>query len=102
MALTPEAELVAAMILLGQQLEGIEARSKVMGDPEFPDWYQQQGGAHWLASRTGHAIPLMGLFLLRLAARERPTWIEPAEVDLSDPLVGQLLELWQQIKSTRP
>ena len=105
MALTPAAELVAAMIQLGQQLQQlqqIEDRSKVMGDPEFPDWYRQQGGAHWIAAITGYAIPMMALFLLLRAARSRPGWIDPVAVDLSDPLVADLLEVARQIKRTRP
>lgn len=81
------------MIRLGQHLQRIEDRSKVMGDPEFPDWYQRGGGAHWMAAITGYAIPMMALFLLLVAARKRPAWLDPAAVDLADPLAGQLLEL---------
>lgn len=88
MAPPPDAELVAAMIQLGQQLQGIEDRSKVIGDPEFPDWYRQQGGAHWIAAITGHSIPTLGVFLMLLAARKRPGWLDQAAVDLADPLAG--------------
>ncbi len=85
-------ELVATLVRLGQQLEAIEARSGVMSDPEFPEWFAEHGGAQLLAERLGRPLSLMTIHLFRLAARERPGWLDPAAVDLGDPLAGQLIE----------
>ncbi len=43
----------------------------------------------------------MGVYPLLRVARIRPGWVDPAAVDLADPLAVQLLELAQEIKRTR-
>ncbi|WP_411869209.1 hypothetical protein [Vulcanococcus limneticus] len=85
----PEAEVVADLVGLGARLE---AQSDVLNDPSFDTWYVD-GGWRWLAFLTPRRIPLMGVYLLRRAARIRPAWVDPAAVDLADPLATELLEL---------
>jgi len=87
------AEVVADLVGLGARLE---AQSEVLDDPAFDAWYVN-GGWRWLAFLTPRRIPLMGFYLLRRVARIRPEWVDPAVVDLADPLALQLLELAQTI-----
>jgi hypothetical protein len=91
----PDVELVADLVGLGARLE---AQSEVLSDPSFDAWYVA-GGWRWLAFLTPRRIPLMGFYLLRRAARIRPEWVDPAVVDLADPLAAQLLELAETFSS---
>lgn len=52
------------------------------------------GGWRWLGFLTPRGIPLIGVYLVRRASRILlPEWVDPAAVDLADPLARQLLEL---------
>lgn len=84
------------MVAMGAKLGAIEGMDGVMAEPDFSDWFAAEG-AELLAEKLGRPLPLMGLYLVRRAVRIRPDWLDPAAVDLGDPLALQLLELAQTI-----
>ncbi len=91
-----EAELIADLVALGARLE---AESRVLDDPTFDDWYVAKGW-RWLAFLSARRIPLMGVYLVRRAARIRPDWVDPQMVVLEEPLAVQLLELDRTIRES--
>ncbi|MCP9793334.1 hypothetical protein KBZ20_16340 [Vulcanococcus limneticus Candia 3F8] len=93
----PEAEVIAQLVSLGAYIEGLDRRTGVMSHPDFDEWFQERGGAEYLALRLGRPLGLLQLHLLRRAARIRPEWLDPESVDLAEPLALQLLELAQTI-----